>query len=281
MSTTNGLVIVNKPRGMTSYDVIRRLKKQLHTTKLGHSGTLDPLASGVLVVGVNRGTKFLKLLNHNHKRYRATVEINKVSPTLDCDGDVCIVDNAVLCNDDIISETLMSFLGTSNQIPPQFSAKKINGKRAYDLARDGVNVELKPITITVDDIKLLTTTATTFTFEVSVSHGTYIRSLIQDILAQLQFEGIMIDLIRLTNNGFSINEATDLDNITIDDVIDLDTYIKNHYPVYVTTDKHIINGGQIPKQDYQTPCCFVTTTGDIIGIYDEYQLNMIKPIFMN
>lgn len=281
MSINSGLVIVNKPQGISSYDVIRALKKQLGTKKIGHSGTLDPLATGVLVVGVERGTKYLNLLDHDCKTYQTHVKVGVSTNTFDSEGEVVETRNDVVPEASVIMQVFGQMVGQMEQTPPKYSAKKINGVSAYKLARQGVEFELKPQLITIHSLELIAVDETGFSFETTVSHGTYIRSLVQDILDKLGIIGCMDQLIRTINNGFSLSEAKTLDTITKDDIIGLDSLLKSTYPSYTTSDNIIINGGKKLKKDYQLPCIFINEKNNqVIGIYDQYDCDYMKPVFM-
>lgn len=281
MSINSGIVIVNKPQGISSYDVIRKLKKQLGTKKLGHSGTLDPLATGVLVVGVERGTKYLNLLEHDFKTYRAHVKVGVQTDTLDVEGEVVKMSEDKTPEATLINQVFAKMIGEMLQLPPKYSAKKINGVSAYKLARAGVEFEIKPQTVTIHQLNLIAIDDSGFSFETTVSHGTYIRSLIQDILNELGIIGCMDELTRLNNNGFSIKEAKALDTITAKDIIDLGCLLKDKYPSYITSDKIIINGGKKLQENYKLPCIFINQENNqVIGIYDQCDSDYMKPVFM-
>lgn len=280
MLTNSGILLVNKPKGLTSYEVVHQVKKTLNTKKVGHSGTLDPLATGLLVIGVNQGTKLLPLLPNNQKTYIAKVLIGAKTDTYDITGEVIATKEEVMPKKDDITKVLTSFLGESTQIPPIYSAKKVNGKKAYELARKGVEVELKPQTININEIELLEVDNKEFSFKVSVSKGTYIRSLIQDICEQLQIIGTMSELQRVSTDGFNLNQAIEIDNINYDKLIKIDNYLQDNYKVKQTSSKNIKNGGKIKIENDEFPILFVDEENQVIGLYDKYQEDFAKPILM-
>lgn len=280
MLTNSGILLVNKPKGLTSYEVVHQVKKTLNTKKVGHSGTLDPLATGLLVIGVNQGTKLLPLLPNKQKTYIAKVLIGTKTDTYDITGEVIATKEEVMPKKDDITKVLTSFLGESTQIPPIYSAKKVNGKKAYELARKGVEVELKPQTININEIELLEVDNKEFSFKLSVSKGTYIRSLIQDICEQLQIIGTMSELQRVSTDGFNLNQAIEIDNINYDKLIKIDNYLQDNYKVKQTSSKNIKNGGKIKIENDEFPILFVDEENKVIGLYDKYQEDFAKPILM-
>ncbi len=282
MLTNNYLLLVNKPVGMSSFEVCNHIKKTFNVKKVGHSGTLDPLASGLLVIGINKATKFLPLLTNQDKTYQAQVLLGMQTDSYDILGNIIKKETIKLLNASEIDVVMQQFK-TYLQYPPIYSAKKINGKKAYELARKGENVELQPQKVSIKTITLLDYWQTGFSFQAQVSKGTYIRSLINDICQKLNTCGCMQALKRIECNGFSLENSVTLDNIKVDDLILLDDYIKNHYPVYYQPEllTLIENGCKIKNNDYQLPCCFINNNNEVLAIYDYYKDNFIKPIFMN
>lgn len=202
-----GLLLINKPKGMTSHDVVFQLRKILHTKKIGHTGTLDPNACGVLVVLVGRATKILPYLENSDKVYLAEMELGKMTTTEDIWGEVTeekeikpIQDFQALCQ---------SFVGDSYQLPPMVSSIKINGKKLYEYARNNEVVErnLRPITIysieVLNDLK----------FRVHCSSGTYVRSLCRDIAAKSGNLGVMSSLIREKVGQFELHQCQTLEQV--------------------------------------------------------------------
>ncbi len=207
----NGIILINKEKNVTSRDVVNKISKKLNTKKVGHAGTLDPLATGLLVIGVGSGTKILELLTLDTKEYIATVKIGLETDTLDITGNVISSINDYKLTKEELEETLLSFVGTYNQTVPKYSAVKINGKKLYDYARNNIDIELPKRQVTVYNIELLDFKKDEFTFKVLVSKGTYIRSLIKDIGERLNILMTMKDLIRTKSGKFLLDDSSRVD----------------------------------------------------------------------
>lgn len=209
----NGFINVLKPVGATASDVVVCVKHVLHEKKVGHLGTLDPGASGVLPVAVGLGTRLFNYLTNKVKYYRAFFTFGKTTDTLDSYGvitDTC----ANLPTEEQIRAVLPRFVGPLQQIPPAYSAISVGGVRAYKLARNGEEVELKPREVTIYSIELVKTISPdTFVVDIKCSGGTYIRSLARDIAHALETVGYMSGLIRLQSGCFEIDDAWTLDEI--------------------------------------------------------------------
>lgn len=209
----DGVIIINKPKGYTSSDVVQKVRKVLNTKKVGHAGTLDPLATGVLPVLVGKGTKLSKYLMEHDKTYIATVTLGEKKSTGDLEGETIETKEVKNITQNLIEQTLSTFLGKQKQLPPMYSAIKKDGKKLYEYAREGIEVERNPREIEIKDIKLLAYEKNTITFEVSCSKGTYIRTLCEDIAQRLGTVGYMSDLKRTRVNQFKIEDSVDLENI--------------------------------------------------------------------
>lgn len=219
----NGIILINKEKNITSRDVVNKISKKLNTKKVGHAGTLDPLATGLLVIGVGSGTKILELLTLDTKEYIATVKIGLETDTLDITGNVISSINDYKLTKEELEETLLSFVGTYNQTVPKYSAVKINGKKLYDYARNNIDIELPKRLVTIYNIELLDFKEDEFTFKVLVSKGTYIRSLIKDIGERLNVLMTMKDLIRTKSGKFLLEDSSLIDSpkiIKIEDALD-------------------------------------------------------------
>ena len=219
----NGIILINKEKNITSRDVVNKISKKLNTKKVGHAGTLDPLATGLLVIGVGSGTKILELLTLDTKEYIATVKIGLETDTLDITGNVISSINDYKLTKEELEETLLSFVGTYNQTVPKYSAVKINGKKLYDYARNNIDIELPKRLVTIYNIELLDFKKDEFTFKVLVSKGTYIRSLIKDIGERLNILMTMKDLIRTKSGKFLLEDSSLVDSpkiIKIEDALD-------------------------------------------------------------
>lgn len=210
----NGIININKPLGMTSHDVVGRLRRILGIKKIGHTGTLDPDASGVLPMCIGRATKTADMLTAQNKQYIAEVTLGSVTTTLDASGEVTETSEVNVDECDIQS-VVTEFVGDIMQIPPMYSAIKIDGKRLYELAREGVEVERKPRPVTIEKIEILGIDLENkkFSMKVDCSKGTYIRTLCDDIGRRLGCLAHMSALIRTRSGRFCIDDAYTLDEV--------------------------------------------------------------------
>lgn len=203
----NGIVNFLKPSGMTSSDGVTIVKKALKNKKVGHLGTLDPMAVGVLPIAVGKCTRLFDLFLSKIKVYRAFFDFSFSTNTLDTDGEVTLRSDKKVTIEDI-EKVLPEFIGESLQTPPNFSAKNVNGVRAYDLARKGIDVKIKSSQIEIYDIKCIKKYSdNAFVFDITCSAGTYIRAIARDLGEKLGCQSTMTALIRLNSGIFSINES--------------------------------------------------------------------------
>ncbi len=207
-----GVIIINKPEGFTSQDTVSKVKKILNVKKAGHTGTLDPLATGVLPILIGNYTKLSKYLIEHDKTYVAKLKLGKKTDTGDREGNIVEEKEVKLRN---VEEVLKTFLGKQNQIPPIYSAIKINGKKLYEYARAGEKIEIEPRMIEIYDINLLSIDKEKLEieFEVSCSKGTYIRVLCEDIAEKLGTVGYMSSLKRTLVDKFKIEDAIDFETL--------------------------------------------------------------------
>ena len=214
----NGILVMNKEKGYTSHDVVAKVRKILNIKKVGHTGTLDPNATGVLPLLIGKGTQLSKYLIEHDKIYKATIKLGKTTDTLDCEGKFIEKRNIYrdLLSKENVEDVLKSFLGKQTQIPPIYSAIKVNGKKLYEYARSGQDVEIKPRNIEIYDIVLDDIREDEIDFTVHVSKGTYIRTLCSDIAKKLNTVGYMKELQRIKVGIFNIDKS-----ITIDEMQDL------------------------------------------------------------
>ncbi len=212
----DGIIIINKPKGCTSHDIVYKIKKMLNE-KVGHTGTLDPMAEGVLPILVGKGTLASKYLINHDKKYIVELQLGTKTDTADSEGKIVEQQpvNKELLTTENIEKILQSFIGKQEQIPPIYSAIKINGKKLYEYARKGQEVELKPRQIEIYNIKLLNYSVEEkqIKFEVFCGKGTYIRSLCEDIATKFETVGYMISLKRIQVGDFKIE-----DSITIEEL---------------------------------------------------------------
>ncbi len=208
----NGLVLINKPADFTSFDVVAVMRRVLGTRKIGHTGTLDPMATGVLPLLVGKATRLCDLMPSGDKTYRATLQLGVTTDTLDCTGTVLTQQESYVTEQEM-QALLPRFVGKQMQLPPMFSAVSVGGVRLYDLARQGKTVERTPRPITVYSIEYIegNPQTQTFTIEVACSKGTYIRSLIDDIGKVLGCGAMMTALCRTAACGFRLSDCVDLE----------------------------------------------------------------------
>ena len=213
----DGIIVINKEKGYTSHDVVAKLKKKLNISKVGHTGTLDPIATGVLPILIGKGTKFSKYLINHDKIYEAQIELGKKTDTADIEGKIIEeknVDTEYIKQN--LTNVLEGFIGKQEQIPPMYSAIKKNGKKLYEYARKGEKVEVEPRKIEIYKIKLIEYKENNIKFIVSCSKGTYIRSLCEDIAEKLNTVGYMKNLKRLQVGEFNIDCAIKIDEVNIE-----------------------------------------------------------------
>jgi tRNA pseudouridine55 synthase len=207
------VVLVDKPEGITSYDVIRNLKRKYpRKTKIGHAGTLDPFATGLLIILVGKYTKRQDEFHKMNKVYRVKAIFNAKSDTLDRTGKIEKLKDINIEINDIEDTIKKYFLGNIQQIPPKFSAVHVNGKRAYDLARNGVEFELKPKDIQVFRFNVLSFDLPTVEFEIECGSGTYIRSLVSDLAIKLGTDAYCDQLRRISIGEYNVDNAVKLED---------------------------------------------------------------------
>ena len=264
----NGIVIIDKSAGMTSRDVVNKVSEIFNTKKVGHTGTLDPLATGVLVVCINKATKLVDRLTSNDKEYIAECILGIETDTLDIEGKVLSEKDTIISKQDII-DTLNKFKGIYNQEVPIYSAVKIKGKKLYEYARENIDIKLPSREITIYDIKLLgepsyENNKTKFKFACTVSKGTYIRSLIRDIASTLNTVGIMSNLRRTKQGKFSIEAAFTLDSLNKNNIIPI-KHILDIKQVELTSDieKKVLNGAKINNIYNENEILFIKNNKEI------------------
>ncbi len=208
------IINVYKPAGWTSFAVVKKVRYITGEKKVGHGGTLDPFAEGVLILGTGRDTRRLTEITATDKEYRAVLQLGAATTTLDPEGEVTEERPVPELSADQITEVLDSFIGAQQQVPPMYSAKKINGQRLYKLARKNIIVERKPADININSIRLDSWGKDRIEFTVSCSKGTYIRVLGADIAQRLGTAGHLIKLVRTAVGEYSVDSALTIEEIT-------------------------------------------------------------------
>lgn len=243
-----GILYVDKPKGITSFDVCFQLRRVLGTKKIGHTGTLDPNATGVMIVLSDKDSKANQFLVTDSKEYVGTCILGIQTDTLDIDGNIIEQKECIMPKKEDIEEVLNSFLGKSKQIPPMTSAIKVDGKKLYEYQREGKTVEIKPRDIEIYSIELLELNEKEFTFKVSVSSGTYIRVLLKDVLDKLNVVGTLKELRRTKIDNVDIKDCLPLDDILNGKVINHDLFellSQKYKTIEIENDKDILNGKAI------------------------------------
>ena len=239
----NGIVIIDKPEGWTSQDVVSKLRGVLHTKRIGHGGTLDPMATGVLPVFVGRATRGVEFFEHAVKTYEAVLRLGITTDTEDISGEVLEKRTVDITKERFLA-VLEDFRGEIQQIPPMYSAIKINGQKLCDLARKGREVERKPRTITIHKLECTEFTGETARITVTCSKGTYIRTLCKDIGEQLGCGGCMAALRRIGAGTYTIEEAVPLAQLVESE--DPERYLRPvdtmfaEYPAVTLTEKQAL-----------------------------------------
>ena len=239
----NGIVIIDKPEGWTSQDVVSKLRGVLHTKRIGHGGTLDPMATGVLPVFVGRATRAVEFFEHAEKCYETVLRFGLHTDTEDISGTV-LAEKPVSVTRQQLDDVLEQFRGEIQQVPPMYSALKINGQKLCDLARKGKEVERKPRTVTIFTLTVLDFTGDTARLRVACSKGTYIRTLCKDIGQALGCGGCMESLRRVQAGAYTIGEAVPLSRLVESD--DPEAFLRpvdtmfTAYPAITLTEKQAL-----------------------------------------
>lgn len=264
----DGIILVNKPQGMTSHDVVNKLRKILKTKKVGHCGTLDPDATGLLVVCINKATKALQFLMADNKNYQATLLLGKSTDTYDLEGKVTKEKEFTGVDKQEVIQVLNSFLGPQKQVPPIYSAIKVNGKKLYEYARNNEEVVIEPRNITIHDIKLVDIRDNEIIFDVVCSKGTYIRSLCVDIAAKLNYPGLMSNLNRVQSGVFNINDSSTLEEIENGTykLISVDEALSDYQKIIVDDVNIVYHGKKIPS-DIQEVVAVCDRNEHILAMY--------------
>ncbi len=279
----DGIILVNKPKDMTSRDVVNIVCKTLNTRSVGHTGTLDPIATGLLAIAINKGVKIVDFLVNDTKEYIATVQFGILTDTLDVTGKVLDEVKDYVIDEEKLKQVLDSFVGKMIQEVPKYSAVKVAGKRLYEYARKGEEVEIPKREIEIFNIELLTFDNDEFSFKVTVSKGTYIRSLIRDIGIKLGIPCSMKELIRTKQGNYKIEDSYTIDEIKDNNykVIPIKDCLSNYTTIEV--DDFIANkvlNGRILENRYKDDIIVFTNKDEVLAIYKVYDKDTtkVKPI---
>lgn len=243
----DGVLIIDKPSGITSHDVVAKVRKALKTKKVGHTGTLDPLATGVLVVCVEKATKLVNYLTCDEKIYEVEMKLGIKTDTGDITGNIIDEDTNYKVTIKEANEVIKSFVGKQKQIPPMYSAIKVNGQKLYELARKGIEIEREPRDIEIFDIYNIEINNELIKYTVHCSKGTYVRSLCEDIAQRLGTIGVMTNLRRIKSGQFEIENAIKIDDISEEKIISMEKLFDKEINVQNNL-KELLNGMKIAIQ---------------------------------
>ena len=279
----NGIIVVNKPINYTSRDVVNKISKILGTKKVGHTGTLDPIATGVLIITIGKYTKLCDILTSEYKEYIATMKLGIETDTLDITGKE-LSNKEYNVNEDQIKEVLNSFIGKSIQEVPKYSAIKVNGKRLYEYARNNIDVELPKREIDIKYIDFMSYKDGYITFKTLVSKGTYIRSLIRDIAYKLNTVASMSELIRTKQGIFNIEDSYTIEDIENNKykLLDIED-IFDDIEIYNIEDKDYVrlSNGSYMDNIFNSDKVLVKYKDKPIGLYIlDRDKNIMKPYIM-
>lgn len=276
----NGILLINKPKGLTSHDVVYRVKRKLNLSKVGHTGTLDPFATGLLILLIGKATKLAFLFDDLDKSYDGTIIFGKEYDTNDNTGEVLYEKEVSFTKDELL-EQMKSFMPSYNQLPPTYSAIKVGGVKAYEAARNGRDIELKTRHINIYNFDLLD--EVNYKFMAHVSKGTYIRSLARDLGYKLNTYGALSQLNRLTIGKYHVNQAKSIEDITLDDLISdealfkgIRTLMLNDYMV-----KLVKNGVYLDERQTtdSRPFIVVDSKGNKIAYYEKVEKDF-RPLYV-
>ena len=267
-----GFLKIDKEEGQTSQDVDHLIKKRFASTSVGHLGTLDPFATGLLILGIGDGTRLFPLLEKSDKDYIATLTLGTRTDTGDKTGNKLENKDVPSFSDDTIRNVLTSLLGKQNQVPPHYSAKHINGERAYDLARDGIAFDLKPVPIVIEKLSFLRYEKETkeLSFIASVSSGTYIRTLGEDIATRLGTCGFLSALRRTRVGYYNLLGSRKASDVTLADVIPLADFLPAFPKIPCPEGKeNLARNGATLVLASEAPYVFLTLADQIIACYEK------------
>lgn len=288
IQTFSGFFSINKPAGISTYDIIRIIKKRTGIKKLGHSGTLDPFAEGVVVILAGQMTRLFNFFSLLTKTYRTFAEFGKKTDTLDITGKV--IETAQPPDFEIIKENISIFIGKIKQRPPAYSAVHVNGVRAYELARKGIEPELKEKTVTIYSIDINSYKNNILDFEITCSSGTYIRTIADDLAKKCCSAAYLVKLIRKSIGAFTLENAAEIDKISLENLItpyeglnilgipvfNIDCSISDK----VRNGKNLIKEGITADNYPDKIISFFTKTNNFLALIDNRDL-MMKYIFVS
>lgn len=264
----NGVLVVDKPAGMTSHDVVSRVRRLLGLRAVGHLGTLDPAATGVLPLVLGKATRLARFIPSAPKEYSGDIRLGWATTTCDQEGEPLGEARIVDVDIESVLEAMANFTGRIQQIPPAFSAKKISGTRAHRLARRGIPVELKPIDVEIQAFELERFDPPVVRFRVVCSEGTYVRSLARDLGERLGTQGHLASLRRTRSGNFQIRHAVPLDAVSPEHVLAPEQLLA-HLPrlqIALALEDDIRHGRPVPCEAPGSPVCIFNKTGQLLAV---------------
>ena len=242
----NGFLLVNKEKGYSSNEIVQKIKKKFSLNKVGHLGTLDPDAEGLLIIAINRATKFSNYFLNSDKSYYVEIKLGKSTTTDDVSGEI-IEEFEVKCSEDEVKKEINNFLGKSFQKPPFFSALKYKGKPLYKYARKGEFINKEPREIEIKEIKNISYKDKICSFQLLCSKGTYIRSIARDLGENLGCGGYMVYLKRLSQHKFNVHDAHIIEELSLENTIKIDDFFKDYEKLSLSEEdlKIFLNGGKV------------------------------------
>lgn len=277
----NGFLLVNKPIGMTSHDVVSFLKRKFNIKKIGHTGTLDPFASGLLILCLGKATKLADRFQNKDKTYEGTIIFNNHYDTYDHTGTI-LETKEVIIDEKTLEKEVKQMIKSYNQLPPMYAAIKVGGKKLYELARQGITIKRDTRPVEIYDFKMTSPLINNqFSFYIEVSKGTYIRSVAVDLAEKLNTFGALSRLSRTKVGQYSIKDALDLEKIAIHDLITLETYLSK-YPKLILNEymiKLVKNGIFLDERQTTMDTDFVVydKEGHMIAFYHRVDHHSYKP----
>lgn len=278
-----GVIVINKPTDWTSFDVVNKIKRLIGLSRVGHLGTLDPMATGVLLVTIGKATKLFDIMQEKKKTYVATFHFGEETDTLDSTGKITNSNNKIVTRKEI-EAILNTFVGEISQIPPKYSAKSVNGVRAYTLARKNEDFVLPAKVVKIYELKIIDFNDNILTLEITCGSGTYIRALGRDIAYKLNTYATMISLVRTKVGKFDLNQSIDIKSLTKDNIenyfLPIDSVLDyNKIELSDINTKKILNGQTI-KTDLKDGTYKLNNELDTIALIQVHNSNAKMSLFL-
>ncbi|MDH2903915.1 MAG: tRNA pseudouridine(55) synthase TruB [Actinomycetota bacterium] len=268
MTTSSGLLLIDKPAGLTSHDVVARLRKVLNERRIGHAGTLDPMATGLLVVAVGSSTRLLRFAQSQSKHYIGTVRLGVATDSLDADGAIVATATVPELSLEVVNAAAAAMIGPQTQVPPMVSALKVKGRRLHELAREGIEVERAPRDIVIESFVLTPTEQSgDWDFDVTCSVGTYVRVLLSDLAMALGTLGHLTALRRIASGTHHVHDALTLEEVTA--LEDVTSALAPPRRLVESLESHVLGEGDVAKMRMgQRVALGESFEGDEIAVFE-------------